>query len=76
MFELMFYLGVSRDEFMKLGRKEIQYIFGQLQEKMDAYNKAGSPGKNTLAANDPMVQSMLPNPTGRTHSNPRNNRPF
>jgi hypothetical protein len=75
MFELMFYLGIDRDEFMKMGRKEIQYLFQQLQEKMDAYSKAGSPGRNTLAANDPMVQSMLPNQTGRHHSNPRNIRP-
>ncbi len=61
---------------MKMGRKEMKYYFELLQQRMEAYNKAGAPGKNTLAANDPLVQAMLPNPTGRPHSNPRNYRSF
>lgn len=72
----MYYLGITREEYMRMGRKEIKFYFEQLQERMDAYAKAGSPGKNTIAANDPMVQAMLPNPTGRPHTNPRNHRSF
>ena len=72
----MYFLGITRQEFMKMGRKELRFYFEQLQERMNEYRKSGAPGKDTLAANDPLVQSMLPNPTGRPHSNPRNYRTF
>lgn len=73
---MMYYLGITRNEFMKMGRKEMRFHFEQLQERINAHSKAGSPGKDTIAANDPMVQAMLPNPSGRPRTNPRNHRPF
>jgi hypothetical protein len=74
MFELMYYLAIPRSEFLKMGRKEMEYHFMRLKETMEAHRKAGSPGKDVVAANDPTVQALLPNPSGRPHVNPRTHR--
>jgi hypothetical protein len=79
MFDLMYHLAISRTEFMKMGRKEMEYHFKRLNEEIsrrnDSNNKnGGGGGKDIVAANDPTVQALMPNPSGRQHVNPRTHR--
>jgi hypothetical protein len=62
----LYYLGVPKSEFFLYTRKEIEYHLEKLNERIAERNKAGSSsGKDVVSANDPMVQSLMPNPAGR-----------
>lgn len=71
----LYYLGVPKSEFFLYTRKEIEYHLEKLNERIAERNKAGSSsGKDVVSANDPMVQSLMPNPAGRPHTTSRLSR--
>jgi hypothetical protein len=71
----LYYLGVPKSEFYKYTRKEIEYHLQKLEERIKQRNAAGAPsGKDIVSANDPMVQALMPNPSGRPHTTSRLHR--
>jgi len=71
----LYYLGVTKKDFFSYTRKEIEYHLKMLQERISERNKSNTPnGKDVLSANDPMVQSLIPDPSARPHTTSRRNR--
>lgn len=71
----LYYLGVPKSEFFLYTRKEIEYHLEKLNERIEKRNAAGaSSGKDVVSANDPIVQSLMPNPSGRPHTTSRLHR--
>jgi len=71
----LYYLGVSKSEFYLYTRKEIEYHLEKLNERIQQRNAVNMPsGKDVVSANDPIVQQLMPNPSGRPHTTSRLNR--
>lgn len=71
----LYYLGVAKKDFFTYTRKEIEFHLEKLQERITERNKANAPnGKDVVSANDPTVQSLMPDPSGRPHTTSRRNR--
>lgn len=71
----LYFLGVPKREFFSYTRKEIEYHLEMLKTRMEERKAAGGPaGKDVVSANDPVVQSLMPDPSGRPHTTPRRNR--